>query len=78
MCFDLFVLGMWWVGIGGDVGIVFVGCVCVCVCLWCVRCGECVCGQCRIVCSCSLIKRLEGDAEWPFNEDVMTVDFLNS
>ena len=32
MCFDLFVLGMWWVGIGGDVGIVFVVCVCVHVC----------------------------------------------
>ena len=30
MCFDLFVLDMWWVGVGGDVGIVFVGCVCAC------------------------------------------------
>lgn len=37
-----------------------------------------MCGQCRIVCSCSLIKRLEGDAEWPFNEDVLMVAFLNS
>lgn len=37
ICFDLFVLGMWWVGIGGDVGIVYVGCVCVCAC-------ACACG----------------------------------